>query len=241
MSATVISPAQPNIGYRRDISLGHRRELSSGTASSSLNLEEVDDEPAFLHTIETLEKRTANLKHAVKKTNKEIMHYIDAGRAFTNAGKNLVESIGSIQNVDDVVVNVLREIQEVVEKSTDMLLQQVERMVLEQTDLVYRNQIKAAEGQKKIYDQEYKDFNSCEQKYLSIKSHDHQKKLLEVDSKWQEKRKNYELKRYPIGNDCQSNRGLANNERQIRLLLSLERSARWPIGKRLELCFYRPR
>ncbi|KND00139.1 uncharacterized protein SPPG_04481 [Spizellomyces punctatus DAOM BR117] len=184
ISPAAISPA--GVG-------GHRRELSSGTGSSMLNLDEVDDEPAFRATIESLEKKTANLKHAVKKTSKQVDEYVNTARSFMHAGRSLAAAISAIPNVDVAVINLLNEVQKEVDKATEILLNQVQGTFIEQLDLLYRTQIKAAEGQKKGFDQEAKDFNASEQKYLSIKSHD--KKLLEADSKWQEKKKNYELKR----------------------------------------------
>ncbi|KAI8820407.1 uncharacterized protein EV422DRAFT_530788 [Fimicolochytrium jonesii] len=171
----------------------HRRELSSTSAGSMTNLEEVDDEPAFRHTLETLEKKTSALKLAVKKTRKDLLGYMDAGRAFVQTGNELIEGIGHITIVDPTVVNVLNDVSSVVERQMDVMLQQVENLLLVQFDAVY-DRIKETERQKKIFEQDLKEFNSSEHKYLSINK-TQKGKLSDVDMKWQEKKKTYELKR----------------------------------------------
>ncbi|KAJ3018160.1 hypothetical protein HKX48_003072 [Thoreauomyces humboldtii] len=170
----------------------HRREHSSASGNSVTNLEEVDDEPAFRHTIETLEKRTVSLKHSLKQANKHMRHYIETGRTFKQAGKELSEAIGDIPNVDAAVVNMLKEVAEAIDRQMDNMLQQVENLVLVQSDAMYAD-IKETESQKKVFDQEFKEFNNSEQKYLSMRGQ--KQKLSEADTKWHEKKKNYELKR----------------------------------------------
>ncbi|KAI9090971.1 hypothetical protein DFS34DRAFT_337330 [Phlyctochytrium arcticum] len=172
---------------------GHRRDLSSGTGSSMLNLDEVDDEPAFRSTIDALEKRTVNLKQAVKKTSKHVDEYISSTKNFAAAGRALTAAIAAIPSLDTAVIGLLKDVQQEVDRSTEILLNQLQGTFVAQLDLLYKTQIKAAEQQKKTYDQEAKDFNYSEQKYLSIKTGD--KKVNEADFKWQEKKKNYELKR----------------------------------------------
>ncbi|KAI8915206.1 hypothetical protein DFJ77DRAFT_359341 [Powellomyces hirtus] len=170
----------------------HRREHSSTSGNSVTNLEEVDDEPAFRQTIETLEKKTQSLKHAVKQANKQLLTYIQTGRTFMQAGKDLNVAIADIPIVDTAVIQMLKEVAVAVDKQMDIMFQQVENVVLVQSNAMY-DQIKDTEGQKKMYDQELKEFNSSEQKYLSMRGQ--KQKLSEADQKWQEKKKNYELKR----------------------------------------------
>ncbi|KAJ3169889.1 hypothetical protein HDU88_000531 [Geranomyces variabilis] len=173
-------------------SFTHRREHSGHSATSITNLEEVDDEPAFRATLESLERKTNALKLSVKQTNKELLAYIVAGRAFVEARRVMNEAIADIPIIDAAVPQMLREVASAADYQIDKMLLHVEGVVLVQTNGVYAD-IKKVESKKKVYEQETKEFNSYEQKYLSMRGQ--KQKLSEADQKFQEKKKNYELTR----------------------------------------------
>ncbi|KAJ3159914.1 hypothetical protein HDU86_001178 [Geranomyces michiganensis] len=173
-------------------SFTHRREHSSHSATSSTNLEEVDDEPAFRQTLENLERKTNALKHSVKQTNKELLAFVQAGRAFVEARRVLNAAIADIPIIDASVPQMLKDVASAADYHMDKMMHHVEGVVLVQTNGVYAD-IKKVEGKKKVYEQETKEFNSYEQKYLSMRGQ--KQKLSEADQKFQEKKKNYELTR----------------------------------------------
>ncbi|KAJ3181068.1 hypothetical protein HDU85_003773 [Gaertneriomyces sp. JEL0708] len=204
----------------------HRRETSTGTGSSATNLDEVDDDPSFRVTIDMLEKKTDSLKDSVKSCNKAVEHYIKAAVAFAEAGRQVVGSFGDFPGVDEQLLEVISEVQREICARTDILQNQLLGTVVEPVSRIYQT-IKQADRNKRAYEQEAKEFQNAEQKYLSTKSNDPQK-LSEMDKNWQERKKNFELHRFEYFCQLRDLHG-AHMERDMNFHFNMfaEKQAQW--------------
>ncbi|KAI1356286.1 hypothetical protein F5Y01DRAFT_266899 [Xylaria sp. FL0043] len=171
------------------------------------------DGPVFRATIKALEQKTGNMRTHMKKVLKkaEQAHAAqteanDAYVAFTDA---LREASASNANaVQPAIEHYFDKIaQEILayEKSNTYNLQ---KTIIEPISKLYTYDIKQAESKKRDFEEESKDYYAYVSRYLgqrqdSVKT----KKLAESDTKYQTKRKNFELKRFDYSSFVQDLHG----------------------------------
>lgn len=159
-----------------------------------------EDGPVFRATLSELESKTAAFRMRVKKVMKRAAELKEIYRAWSNANARLTEAIqaiasekASLKPVMDTYINVaFRKLSEFRSYDDEILGTEI----IEPLRRIYENDIKAAEGKKKEFEDESRDYYAFLGRYLSKKNDASEKKLLEKDTKYTSKKRNFELKRF---------------------------------------------
>ncbi|KAL1884246.1 hypothetical protein VTK73DRAFT_3230 [Phialemonium thermophilum] len=161
-----------------------------------------DDGPVFRATMKALEQKTGSMrtqmKKVIKKAEQVYSAQVEANDALSSFFEALKEASSTNANavqpaIDHYFDKIAREIL-LYERQNAANLQ---RMVIEPLNKLYTMDIKQAEAKKRDFEEESKDYYAYVGRYLgqrheSVKT----KKLAESDSKYQTKRRNFELKRF---------------------------------------------
>lgn len=162
----------------------------------------VDDGPVFRATMKSLEQKTGTMKIQVKKVLKKAeaaqqaqVEYNQAMSAFLIALQEASASNATAFKpaLDHYFTNIAQQILRY-EKGNSSLLQ---KQIIDPISKLYNLDIKQAEAKKKDFDDESRDYYAYVSRYLGQR-HDSMKdkKRAESDSKYQSKKKNFELKRF---------------------------------------------
>jgi Arf-GAP/SH3 domain/ANK repeat/PH domain-containing protein len=159
----------------------------------------LDDGPVFRATIAGLEGKTAAFRLRVKKLIKRASEAREYYRAWSEAQQRLQQSMFAIADTNPSAMKPILDsyLGTAFAKLTtfkdyeDRLLQ---LYIIDPLRKLYEQDIKAAEGKKREFEEESRDYYAFVSRYLS-KKHDASKKL-EKDSKYSTRRKNFELKRF---------------------------------------------
>ena len=161
-----------------------------------------DDGPVFRATLKALEQKTGNMRTQMKKVLKKAEHahlaQMEANEAFVGFMEALREASTTNANavqpaVDHYFDKIAREILAYERQNTANL----QRIIIDPVQKLYQIDIKQAESKRRDFDEESKDYYAFVSRYLgqrqdSVKA----KKLAESDSKYQAKRRTFELKRF---------------------------------------------
>ncbi|KAK9458797.1 uncharacterized protein V1516DRAFT_643472 [Lipomyces oligophaga] len=159
-----------------------------------------DDGPLFRATIASLEKKTTTLKSAVKRLLKQStqayeaqMNYYQNYAMLISAFRETAKNLKTMQPIADVFCSsVGPEILQFERKSCSDLHSQV----IDILRRLYDYEIKAADNKKRDFEDEEREYYSWLNRYLSIKNEPKGRKKSESDSKYQDKRKTFELRRF---------------------------------------------
>lgn len=172
-----------------------------------------EDSPLFRATMKALEQKTGNMRQRMKKVLKkaEAAHVaqIECNDAISGFMEALREASSSNANavqpaLDHYFDKIAREIL-AYEKQNTVNLQ---RIIIDPMTKLYNLDIKQAEAKKRDFEEESKDYYAYVSRYLgqrqdSLKA----KKRTESDSKYQTKRRNFELKRFDYSSFMQDLHG----------------------------------
>ncbi|KAK2023956.1 PH domain-containing protein [Colletotrichum zoysiae] len=172
-----------------------------------------DDGPVFRATIKALEQKTGNMRTQMKRVLKMAKQ---AHEAQVEANKNFSEFIDTLREASSTNANA---VQPAIEHYFDKIAREIlsyertntanlKRIVIDPLDKFYTVDIKQAEAKKRDFEEESKDYYAYVSRYLgqrhdSVKA----KKLAESDSKYQTKRRNFELKRFDYSSFMQDLHG----------------------------------
>ncbi|KAI0974236.1 hypothetical protein F4678DRAFT_368303 [Xylaria arbuscula] len=172
-----------------------------------------DDGPVFRATIKALEQKTGNMRTHMKKVLKkaEQAHAAqteanDAYVAFTDA---LREASASNANaVQPAIEHYFDKIAQEILTYEKLNTSHLQKIIIEPISKLYTYDIKQAESKKRDFEEESKDYYAYLARYLgqrqdSVKT----KKLAESDTKYQTKRRNFELKRFDYSSFVQDLHG----------------------------------
>ena len=161
-----------------------------------------EDGPLFRATIKSLEQKTGAFRSRMKKVLKraEAAKFAqsscnEAVGAFMDALREAASSNASgIQPaLDHYFDRTYKEIQRF-EKQNEANLQ---KLIIDPLTKLYNLDIKQAEAKKKDFEEESRDYYNFVSRYLGMRQDSlKQKKKVESDSKYQVKRRNFELKRF---------------------------------------------
>lgn len=159
-----------------------------------------EDGPVFRATLNELEGKTAAFRLRVKKVMKRAAELKEIYREWRTANARLTESIqaiasekASLKPVMDAYINIaFKKLSEFRDHDDKILGTEI----IEPLRKIYDHDIKAAEGKKREFEEESRDYYSFLSRYLSKKNDASQKKLMEKDSKYSSKKRNFELKRF---------------------------------------------
>ena len=172
-----------------------------------------EDSPLFRATMKALEQRTGNMRQRMKKVlkkaeaahvaqiecNDAISGFMDALRETSSSNANAVQP--ALEHYFDKIA---REIL-AYEKQNTVNLQ---RVIIDPMTKLYQLDIKQAEAKKRAFEEESKDYYAYVSRYLGQRQDTLKaKKRVESDSKYQTKRKNFELKRFDYSSFMQDLHG----------------------------------
>ncbi|KAF7535903.1 hypothetical protein G7Z17_g13132 [Cylindrodendrum hubeiense] len=172
-----------------------------------------DDGPLFRATLKALEQKTGNLRVQMKKVLKKAEHahmcQQEANEAFLGFVDSLREASSTNANavqpaLEHYFDKIAREILSYERQNTFNL----QKIIIEPVTKLYQVDIKQAEAKKRDFEEESKDYYAYVSRYLgqrqdSVKA----KKLADSDSKYQNKRRNFELKRFDYSSFMQDLHG----------------------------------
>ncbi|KAK4156958.1 hypothetical protein C8A00DRAFT_30165 [Chaetomidium leptoderma] len=158
-----------------------------------------DDGPVFRATMKALEQKTGNMRLQMKRLIKKAEHVHqaqqdanDAFSAFMDALKEVsATNANAVQPaIEHYFDKIAREILSYERQNTANL----QKIVIDPVNKFYQFDIKQAESKKRDFEEESKEFYAYVSRYLGQR-HD-SVKAKQSDSKYQTKRKNFELKRF---------------------------------------------
>ena len=162
-----------------------------------------DDGPLFRATIKSLEQKTSNLRTKMKKVLKRAEQARQAQTNCNEAFSAFMESLrdastsghapGIQPALDHYFERTYREIL-TFERQNEANLQ---KLIIDPLTKLYHLDLKQAESKKRDFEEESRDYYNYVSRYLGIRNDSSkEKKKLESESKYQAKRKNFELKRF---------------------------------------------
>ncbi|KAI0394059.1 ArfGap-domain-containing protein [Xylariaceae sp. FL0594] len=172
-----------------------------------------DDGPVFRATMKALEQKTGNMRTHMKKVlkkaeqaytaqteaNDAYVAFMDALREASTTNANAVQPAN-----DHYFDKIAREIL-AYERQNALNLQKI---IIEPISKLYIYDIKQAESKKRDFEEESKDYYAYVSRYLGQRQDSAKtKKLAESDTKYQAKRKNFELKRFDYSSFMQDLHG----------------------------------
>lgn len=187
-----------------------------------------DDGPLFRATMKALEQKTGNMRMQMKKVIKRAEHaygtMVEANEAFASFIDALKETSSTNANavqpaIDHYFDKIARQILAYERQNTFNL----QRIVIDPLNKLYTWDIKQAEAKRRDFEEESKDYYAYVGRYLgqrhdSVKT----KKLAESDTKYQSKRRNFELKRFDYSSFMQD---LSGGRKEQEVLSHLTRFA----------------
>ena len=158
-----------------------------------------DDGPVFRATIKALEQKTGNMrtqmKRVIKKAEAAHTAQIEANDAFVSFMDALREASSTNANaVQPAIEHYFDKIAREILTYERVNAQNLQRIVIEPLSKLYSMDIKQAEAKKRDFEEESKDYYAYVGRYLGQR-HD-SVKAKQSDSKYQSKRRNFELKRF---------------------------------------------
>lgn len=173
----------------------------------------VEDGPLFRATMKALEQKTGNMRAKMKKLLKRAEAVHQRQVAYN-------ESIGSfISALNEASTSNANAVQPAFEHYFDKIAREIlvyeqqnsnslQKLIIDPLTKLYNHDIKQAESKKKDFEDESKDYYAYVSRYLGQRQDSlKEKKRVESDSKYQAKRKNFELKRFDYSSFMQDLHG----------------------------------
>jgi Arf-GAP/SH3 domain/ANK repeat/PH domain-containing protein len=158
-----------------------------------------DDGPVFRATMKALEQKTGNMRMQMKRLIKKAEYVHQAQQEANDAFGSFMEALKEVSATNANAVQpaiehyfdkIAREILSYERQNTANL----QKIVIDPVNKLYQIDIKQAEAKKRDFEEESKEFYAYVSRYLGQR-HD-SVKAKQSDSKYQTKRKNFELKRF---------------------------------------------
>jgi Arf-GAP/SH3 domain/ANK repeat/PH domain-containing protein len=172
-----------------------------------------EDGPLFRATMKALEQKTGSMRAKIKKVLKKAEA---AQQAQVACNESMEAFLGSLNDastsnahaiqpaLDHYFEKIARQIQNYELTNTV----QLQKLVIDPLIKLYNNDIKQAESKKKDFDEESRDYYAYVSRYLGQRQDSlKEKKRAESDSKYQAKRRNFELKRFDYSSFMQDLHG----------------------------------
>jgi Arf-GAP/SH3 domain/ANK repeat/PH domain-containing protein len=194
--------------------------LSSGGAQLKLDvsrpgedLSQTDDGPLFRATMKSLEQKTGNMKTRWKKVLKRAESAMEAQVVCNNSMADLMDALREASSsnanavqpaIDHYFDKIAKEILGYERSNTT----NIQRLIIDPIYKLYNIDIKQAETKRKDFEEESKDYYQYLGRYLGQRQDSlKEKKRVETDSKYQAKRRNFELKRFDYSSFMQDLHG----------------------------------
>lgn len=200
--------------------LGLESQPTNATIKVDLNCQKPGEDPSMLadgplfrSTLKQMEMKTVNMRTRMKKVlkkaeaakeaqimcNAAIAAFMEALREASSSNANAVQPA-----LDHYFEKIAAEILSYERQNATNL----QRLIIDPLSKLYSNDIKQVDSKKKDFDEETKEFYSYVSRYLGKREDSMKdKKRAEVDSKYETKRRNFELKRFEYSSFMQDLHG----------------------------------
>ena len=196
-------PTQAATPIKVDVSLGRPGEDMSA----------VDDGPLFRATMKTLEQKTGSMRTKIKKVLKKAEAAQQAQVECNFAIKGFLAALqeASITNASAIKPALDHYFNQIAQQILQYETQNstnLQRQIIDPVSKLYNLDIKQAEAKKKDFEDESRDYYAYVGRYLGQRQDSlKEKKRVESDSKYQSKRRNFELKRFDYSSFMQDLHG----------------------------------
>lgn len=173
----------------------------------------VEDGPLFRATMKALEQKTGNMRTKIKKVLKKAEAAHVAQLACNDAVNGFISALNDASTsnanaIQPAMEHYFERIAREILKYEQTNAVQLQKLVIEPLTKLYQNDIKQAESKKKDFDDESRDYYAYVGRYLGQRQDSlKEKKRVESDSKYQTKRRNFELKRFDYSSFMQDLHG----------------------------------
>jgi Arf-GAP/SH3 domain/ANK repeat/PH domain-containing protein len=173
----------------------------------------VEDGPLFRATMKAMELKTSNMRARWKKVLKRAETAYEAQVAQNDAISGLMEALreASLSNAHAVQPAMEHYFDKI---AKDMLSNDrkstihLQKMIIDPITKLYQLDIKQADAKKRDFDEESKEYYAFVSRYLGQRQDSlKEKKRIETDSKYQVRRRNFELKRFDYSSYLQDLHG----------------------------------
>ena len=177
-------------------------KVDIGNTNVDSDITQADDGPLFRATMKSLESKTGSVRQRMKKILKKAEYareaqtasnacmsaFISALREASTTNTNAVQPA-----LDHYFGKIAHEILQYERSNSDSL----QRMVIDPLERIYSSEIKQADSKKKEFDDQSREYYKDVSKYLGQRSDSmKEKKRAESDSKYENRRRTFELKRF---------------------------------------------
>ncbi|KAF1941889.1 centaurin-beta-2 [Clathrospora elynae] len=179
----------------------------------SEDLSQTDDGPLFRATMKSLEQKTGNMRTRWKKVLKRAEAAMEAQGACNNTMADLMDALREASSsnanavqpaIDHYFDTIAKDILAYERSNTT----NIQKLIIDPIYKLYNIDIKQAETKRKDFEEESKDYYQYLGRYLGQRQDSlKEKKRAETDSKYQAKRRNFELKRFDYSSFMQDLHG----------------------------------
>jgi Arf-GAP/SH3 domain/ANK repeat/PH domain-containing protein len=171
----------------------------------------VEDGPLFRATMKALEQKTGSMRAKIKK----VLKKAEAAQQTQTICNDSVEAFLTALNEAPTSNAIQPALDHYFEKIARQILGyeqlnalQLQKLVIEPLIKLYHNEIKQADSKKKEFEEESRDYYAYVSRYLGQRQDSlKEKKRVESDSKYQAKRRNFELRRFDYSSFMQDLHG----------------------------------
>lgn len=173
----------------------------------------VEDGPLFRATMKALEQKTGNMRTKIKKVLKKAEAAQSAQMTCNEATEGFLGSLNDASTsnanaIQPALDHYFEKIARQIQNYEQLNALQLQKLVIEPLIKLYHNDIKQAEAKKKEFDEESRDYYAYVSRYLGQRQDSlKEKKRAESDSKYQAKRRNFELRRFDYSSFMQDLHG----------------------------------
>lgn len=173
----------------------------------------VEDGPLFRATMKALEQKTGNMRSKIKKVLKKAEAAQSAQMTCNEAMEGFLGSLNEASTsnanaIQPALDHYFEKIARQIQHYEQLNALQLQKLVIEPLVKLYNNDIKQAEAKKKDFDDESRDYYAYVSRYLGQRQDSlKEKKRAESDSKYQAKRRNFELRRFDYSSFMQDLHG----------------------------------
>ena len=209
------SPAEPveAISLLPSVSSKESTRIDVSCQRPGEDMSAQEDGPLFRATMKALEQKTGNMRMRMKKVLRkaEAAHIAqrdcnDAVTAFTEALREACKS--NANAVQPALEHYFEQIARVILEYEKQNSRDLKRLIIDPISKLYNIDIKQAEAKKKDFEDESRDYYAYLSRYLGQRQDSlKEKKRNESDTKYQTKRRNFELKRFDYSSFMQDLHG----------------------------------
>jgi Arf-GAP/SH3 domain/ANK repeat/PH domain-containing protein len=173
----------------------------------------VEDGPLFRATMKALEQKTGSMRTKIKKVLKKAEAAYTAQVACNEAVYGFISALNDASSsnanaIQPAMEHYFERIAREILNFEQVNAQHLQKLVIDPLSKLYTNDIKQAESKKKDFDEESRDYYAYVGRYLGQRQDSlKEKKRVESDSKYQAKRRTFELKRFDYSSFMQDLHG----------------------------------